>query len=179
MEASSPYRPPREVVSGSGREERDLLSDELARELIGARLIATLATLNADGSVHLVPLWYLWSAPHVLLPTSHATRKVRNLERDPRATLMIDDSRGGLDLRGITLTGEVEIDRGPDARETNRAIHLKYLTTEGRGLQAVEDYLGTDDVTLRFLPRRVSSWNLRDTSQGEQLRTRGGWRALD
>jgi PPOX class probable F420-dependent enzyme len=167
------------VVPRSRREEPDLLTDPLARELLASRLIANLATVDADGSVHVVPLWFLWRAPHVLLPTSHATRKIRNLERDPRATIMIDDSRGGFDLRGITLVGEASIDRGPAAVATNREIHLKYLTEDGRGLPAVDCYLATDDVTIRFMPHRHTSWNLRDTTQGEELRKHGGWLQLE
>jgi PPOX class probable F420-dependent enzyme len=167
------------VVPGGGGEERDVLSEPLARELLAARLIANFATLNADGTIHLVPLWFLWSPPHVLLPTSRATRKTRNLQRDPRATITIDDSRGGFDLRGITLVGEAAIDGGPGAVAVNREIHLKYLTEDGRRLPEVDRYLATDDVTVRFLPHRVSSWNLRDTPQGAAVHRTGAARPLD
>jgi PPOX class probable F420-dependent enzyme len=154
------------------------LSEALVRELLGARLIAKLGTLNADGSVHLVPLWFLWREPSILLPTHHATRKIRNLERDPRATLLIDDSRGGFDLRGVTLVGEATVERGPDVAATNREIHLRYLTPEGRALPEVESYLATDDVTINFVPTRITSFNLRDTPQSEAVRRVGAWRAL-
>jgi nitroimidazol reductase NimA-like FMN-containing flavoprotein (pyridoxamine 5'-phosphate oxidase superfamily) len=120
-------------------------------------------------------MWFLWDGGAVLFPSSGATRKARNLEREPRATVMIDDSRAGLDLRGITLTGRAEILRGPEALELNRRIHLKYLTERGRDLDVVDRYLSTDDVTIRFVPERVSSWNLRDTEQAQALRTTGGF----
>jgi PPOX class probable F420-dependent enzyme len=167
------------VVPGSSREERDLLSDPLCRELLAARLIANFATVNKDGTIHLVPLWFLWQAPNLLFPTNHATRKVRNLSRDPRATVMIDDSRGGFDLRGLTLVGEAVVDYGAAAVAANLQIHLKYLTDEGRRLAATEAYLATDDVTIRFTATRVSSWDLRGTPQGEAVKLAGGWRALD
>jgi len=167
------------VVPGGRGEERDLLAEGLARELLEARLIANFATLNRDGSVHLVPLWYLWDGEAVLLPTSGATRKVRNLERDARATVMIDDSRGGFDLRGITLTGRAAILRGGEAVALNRRIHLRYLTERGRDLEPVDRYLATDDVTIRFAPERVSSWDLRSTEQGRALIETGESRPLD
>jgi len=167
------------VVPGGRGEERDLLAEGLARELLEARLIANFATLNRDGSVHLVPLWYLWDGEAVLLPTSGATRKVRNLERDARATVMIDDSRGGFDLRGITLTGRVAILRGGEAVALNRRIHLRYLTERGRDLEPVDRYLATDDVTIRFAPERASSWDLRSTEQGRALIETGEFRPLD
>lgn len=124
-------------------------------------------------------MWFLWDGAAVLFPTSGATRKARNLERDPRATVMIDDSRGGLDLRGVTLTGRAEILRGAEALALNRRIHLKYLTEHGRDLEVVDRYLSTDDITVRFTPERVSSWNLADTEQGRALREGGEFHALD
>lgn len=157
------------MVPGRRGEERDILSADLPRELLDARLIASLATLNGDGSIHVVAMWFLWDGAAILSPTNHASRKARNLERDPRATVMIDDSRGGFDLRGITFVGRAEFVTGPAALELNRRIHLKYVTEEGLDLEPVRAYLSTDDVTIKFRPERVTSWDLRSTEQGRAL----------
>jgi PPOX class probable F420-dependent enzyme len=167
------------VVPGGRGEKRDVLSSSLAGELLSLRLIANLATLNPNGSVHLVGMWFLWDGESVLLPTSAATRKAKNVERDPRATVMIDDSRGGLDLRGVTITGRAEIVRDEGARDVNRRIHLKYLTESGRDLDVVDRYLSTDDVTIRVTPERASSWDLRNTEQGRALLTADRFHPLD
>jgi PPOX class probable F420-dependent enzyme len=147
--------------------------DDLVRELLDARLFANLATIDADGGIHLVAMWFLWDGEAVLMPTSHSTRKAKNLARDPRATVMIDDSRGGFDLRGVTVVGSAELLGGPEARDVNRRIHLKYLTERGRALEAVDRYLATDDVTIRLVPDRVSTWNLRDTEHGRAIAAEG------
>lgn len=160
-ELGDPYRPPRSAA--------ERLADPLVRELLAARLIANLATLNADGTVHLVAMWFLWDGEAILFPTSRTTRKARNVERDGRATVMVDDSRLGLDLRGVTLAGRAELVPPPRSFELNRGIHLKYLTERGRELPAIDEYLSTDDVTIRFLPEKVSAWNLRDTPQAQAL----------
>jgi PPOX class probable F420-dependent enzyme len=167
------------VVPGSRGEDHDLLTDQLVAELLEARLVANLATLNRDGSVHLVAMWFLYSDGALLIPTSGATRKVRNLERDARATIMVDDSRGGFDLRGVTLIGHAEIVRGERARELNPRVHLKYVTREGLALEPVRTYLATDDVTIAFRPERVSSWDLRSTEQCRALGEKGLHRPLD
>jgi PPOX class probable F420-dependent enzyme len=88
---------------------QDLLARPLGRELLEAPLVASLATLEPGGSVHVVPIWYLWDGDAVLMATSSTSRKVRNLERDARATVMIHDSPGGVDVRGVSLAGRVEI----------------------------------------------------------------------
>jgi PPOX class probable F420-dependent enzyme len=161
------------VVPGGRGKERDLLTGPLARELLAARLIANLATFNEDGSVHLVAMWFLWDGEAVLSPTSRATRKAKNVARDGRATVMIDDSRGAFDLRGLTLTGRAELVTGEAALELNHRVHLKYVTEKGLGLAPVREYLSTDDVTIRFTPERASSWDLRATDQGRALAESG------
>src|SRR2546425_993517 len=82
-----------------------------------ARLRAKLATFNRAGSIPLVAMWYLWDGEALLIATSHRTRKAKNLRRDPRATVMIDDSKGGFDLRGVTLVCEAEIVPSPESLE--------------------------------------------------------------
>jgi PPOX class probable F420-dependent enzyme len=150
----------------------------LTREILESRLIGNLATSNPDGSIHLVAMWFLWDGDALLIPTHERTRKARNLMRDSRATVMIDDSRGGFDLRGVTVVCRAEIVRAPEALELNRRIHLKYVTEHGLGLEAVGRYLATDDVTLRLRPVKISSWDLRNTEQGHALLVSGAFHRL-
>jgi PPOX class probable F420-dependent enzyme len=145
----------------------------LAEELLGLRLIATLATIDADGAPHAVPMWFAWDGGSVLIPTSGRTRKIRNLRRSPRATLMVEQCRGGLDIRGAMLTGSAAITEGTEARRLNRSIHLKYVTAEGLDLPEVRGYLDTDDVTIRLRPDRVVTWDLTD-SPGSRALARAG-----
>jgi PPOX class probable F420-dependent enzyme len=170
-----PYRGAREIDPDGARS----VADELAHELLDARLIANLATHNRDGSIHLVAMWFLWDGAALLSPTNRRTRKARNLRRDPRATVMIDDSKGGFDLRGVTLVCEGDIVDAPAARELNRRVHLKYVTEAGLELDAVERYLATDDVTLRLRPTKIGSWDLRNTEQGRALLEAGAFHRLE
>jgi PPOX class probable F420-dependent enzyme len=154
------------VVPGGRGERPDVLTTELARELLAARLMANLATHGRDGGIHLVPMWFLWDGEAILIPTNHATQKARNLERDPRASVMIDDSRDAFDLRGITVMGKVELVRAPDSFRLNRTIHLKYLSVAERDSARIDAYLATDDVTVRLIPIRAFAWDLRHTTSG-------------
>jgi PPOX class probable F420-dependent enzyme len=128
--------------------------------------MANLATHSRDGGIHLVPMWFLWDGEAILIPTNHSTQKARNLERDPRASVMIDDSREGFDLRGITIIGNAALVRAPDSFQLNRTIHLKYVTAAERDSVKIDAYLSTDDVTIRVQPIRAFAWDLRQTSSG-------------
>jgi PPOX class probable F420-dependent enzyme len=146
--------------------------------LLSSPLVAYLATLNRDGTPHVVGMWFVWDGEALLLPTSRETRKARNVLREPRATVTIDDSRGGLDLRGITIVGRAEVVDAPGSLELNRAIHRKYVTDRGLALDPVREYLLGDDITLRLLPERVSAWDLRETPQGRALIETGEYHTL-
>jgi hypothetical protein len=86
---------------------------------------------------------------------------------------MVEQARGGLDVRGVMLVGSVEITGGAEARRLNRSIHLKYVTAEGLELPEVRVYLDGDDVTIRLLPDRVATWDLTD-SPGSRALSRTG-----
>jgi PPOX class probable F420-dependent enzyme len=149
-------------------------------ELLGLRLIANLATINDDGSVHLVAMWFRRDGDRILIPTSHHTRKARNVRERPFATVMIDRSVGGMDLRGVIVRGSVEIVEADTARELNRSIHRRYVTEEGLELPEVDAYLrGGDDLTLAVAMERVTSWNLADSEAGRALHAAGGALPLD
>jgi PPOX class probable F420-dependent enzyme len=141
----------------------------VAEEVLALRLIATLATLGEDGSLHAVPMWFRWDGTSVLIPTNGRTVKIRNLRRSPRATVMVDQCRGGMEIRGVMLRGTGEILEGPEARELNRSIHLRYVSAEGLALPQVRRYLDTDDVTIRVHPERVATWDLTESPASRAL----------
>jgi PPOX class probable F420-dependent enzyme len=144
-------------------------------ELLSMRLIANLATIEDDGGIHLVPMWFLRVDNDICIPTSRNTHKYRNLRARPRASVMIDVSRAGLNLKGVLIRGRVELVDGEEARLINRLIHLKYVTPEALSDDRVSSYLSRgDDVTVKVHMGRLISWNLADSNAGKALRV-GGW----
>src|SRR5918996_1569048 len=108
-------------------------------------------------------------------PTSHHTHKYRNLKARPRASVMIDISKAGLDLRGVLIRRRVDLLYGEEVRQTNRLIHLKYVTPKGLNDAEVASYLSKgDDVTIKVHMDHLVSWNLADSKAGKALST-GRW----
>jgi nitroimidazol reductase NimA-like FMN-containing flavoprotein (pyridoxamine 5'-phosphate oxidase superfamily) len=149
-------------------------------ELLSMTLIANLATLDDDGGIHIVPMWFLRLGNEICIPTSRHTRKYKNLRARPRASVMIDISRAGLDLKGVLVRGSVVFVEGEEAKRINHAIHLKYVTPEGLSDANVASYLSKgDDITVKIHMDHLVNWNLADSEAGEALRV-GGWsRPLD
>jgi nitroimidazol reductase NimA-like FMN-containing flavoprotein (pyridoxamine 5'-phosphate oxidase superfamily) len=149
-------------------------------ELLSMTLIANLATLDDDGGIHIVPMWFLRLGNEICIPTSRHTRKYKNLRARPRASVMIDISRAGLDLKGVLVRGSVVLVEREEAKRINHAIHLKYVKPEGLSDANVASYLSKgDDITVKIHMDHLVNWNLADSEAGKALRV-GGWsRPLD
>jgi hypothetical protein len=90
---------------------------EVAAFLAGERTV-TCASAGPRGWPHLMPLWYVLrdppegkSGPRVWAWTYAASQKVRNLERDPRATLQVEAGEAYEELRGVMLECEAVLHR--------------------------------------------------------------------
>jgi hypothetical protein len=125
-------------------------------------------------------MWFLRVDNDICIPTSSHTRKYRNLRARPHASVMIDVSRAGLDLKGVLIRGRVELVYGEEARQINRLIHLKYVTLEGLSDANVSAYLSKgDDVTIKIHMDQLISWNLAGSKAGKALSVSGRFRPLD
>jgi len=154
-------------------------ADPLVRELLRKRLVGVLATLEPDGAPHVVPLWYAADGPRVILATSSRSRKVHNLERDPRATLCLHDSRPGTEVCGASLHGRVEIVGRPAAASLVDLVHSRYLTGTGEMLPDVRAFLVYDDVALVFELEHAWTWDERGNPATRALRSAGGALSLE
>ena len=91
------------------------------------------ATIGRDGWPHLMPLWYVVRDGRRCWGWTYAkSQKVRNLERDPRATLQVEAGAQYHELRGVML--ECEVERPPRHRDGRRARpgDLRPLRRRGR-----------------------------------------------
>jgi PPOX class probable F420-dependent enzyme len=130
--------------------------EDAVRELLALRLIATLGTIDDDGSIHLTPLWYLYDAGRLYLPTGARSRKARNLQARPAVTVLVDQ-RHGERHRWASAEGTATLLGGPDAKAINERVRARYLAAAGESTygQLIEAF---DDVTIVVTPRRWRFW---------------------
>ena len=131
------------------------------------------ATNGPRGWPHLMPLWYvprtvgddvqLWSW------TYGASQKVRNLERDPRATLLLEAGELYHELRGVMLECEVVVHRELDVVSAlGREILTRNAAPRGEPpVQLADDALqaiakqAVKRVGLQFVESRRATWDHR------------------
>lgn len=91
---------------------------------------AVLSTTGRDGSIHAVPVWFRWDGTAFRIITERGSAKHRNVVRNPRATLCIDERDGR--MRYVTAVGSVRVE-DEVTREERLALHTVY-----RGAEAAE-----------------------------------------
>jgi PPOX class probable F420-dependent enzyme len=149
-----------------------VLSEPFVRELVEARLVGVLSTYDPTGFIHSIPMWYAGNGDTVVFGTSSRSRKVRNLEQDPRATVVLHDSRPGYEVRGASIAGTVEVVRGDDAKALVALVHQRYLAPDALTDRTVQVFLASDDVALRFDPTSALTWDERGSDASRVLRSR-------
>jgi hypothetical protein len=152
----------------------DVLRDSLVRELLEARLVCVFATFDRAVGIHAVPMWYALDGDTVLLATGARSRKVRNLERDHRATLVLHDSRPGFEVCGASLVGTVELVRGTEAARFVARVHDRYVDRNAQQDPDARRFLASDDVALVLTPVSAFTWDERGSAAARAL-ARGGW----
>jgi hypothetical protein len=129
-----------------------------------------LATINGDGTPHVVPLWFVWLDGTAFMNSTLGNRTIRNLDRDPRATGCVDDGSTYDDLRGALLHGEVQ-PAGDDPRipDVEHRWSEKYLAGN-----PVPFHHWRNRMWLRMTPGRITSWDFRKIGEARAKAGAGG-----
>lgn len=129
-----------------------------------------LCSTGPDGLPDPVPMWFVVDdadgnhEPGIVLMTTYGkSQKVVNLRRDPRAVGLIEDGTAYNELRGLQLTGSIEVvDDDADVLDTLVRVGAKYSGAEDTP-QVRESLAGqaAKRVLLRLRPEKVVSWDHR------------------
>ncbi|MBA3363463.1 MAG: TIGR03618 family F420-dependent PPOX class oxidoreductase [Actinobacteria bacterium] len=119
-------------------------------------LVAVLATLRDDGTVLLSPVWHEWRDGGFNVWVGADDVKARNLRRDPRASILVAESKPP--LRGVEIRCSARI-LEEDARETAVRIASRYI-----GPEKGSAYVGSEGnhVTVRLEPGELRVWDFAD-----------------
>jgi PPOX class probable F420-dependent enzyme len=147
------------------RRDQIKLTPEEQLELLESERVVIVATHGPRGWPHVMPLWYVVRDGEIWIWTYAKSQKVRNLERDPRATLLVETGDEYRELRGVQIEAEAELIRDPE-RVLDYAKEMTVRYTDG--IDSVEDDAAAalqaqapKRVAIRFRYRRVASWDHR------------------
>ena len=147
------------------RRDQITLSETEQAELLDSERVVVVSSIGPRGWPHSMPMWFVVRDGEIWVWTYGKSQKVRNLERDPRATLLIETGTEYVELRGIQIEAEAELVRDPDrVAEFGAELTIRY----SEGIDAVEGDAAaalraqaTKRVAIRFEPIRVATWDHR------------------
>ena len=146
----------------SRRDQIKMTEQEVADFLEEQRVVVC-ATNGRDGFPHLMPLWYVVRDGELWAWTFAKSQKVRNLERDTRATLQVEAGEEYQELRGVMLKCDVEVIRETErVRDLGLDIFARYTGGElGDEVRAMVEKQAAKRVAMRFVERDRATWDHR------------------
>ena len=114
------------------------------------------SSIDPGGTPHTVPLGYFCSGDELLMGVGDGTAKVRNVERDSRASAMVENGKTFDDIKGVLIQGRAFIHRDPTEV-------LAYMQEGARQRGSAAENLPRDArpgaVFIRLTPERILSWD--------------------
>lgn len=149
------------------------LTDAEVQALLRDNLKVQVASLGNDGWPHLTTLFYVLDpAGRIAFWTYAASQKIRNLERDPWVSALVEDGIRYDELRGVSIRGRAEVIRDPEAIYTiGSAVAVAMagvpsLSDLGEmGISMVRRQ-ATKRVAVVIHPENVASWDHRKLARG-------------
>lgn len=147
----------------SRRDQIRMTEDEV-RAFLDEHKTLQVASINRDGTPHLVAMWYgLLDDGDLAFWTYGKSQKVLNLRRDPRLTCLVEDGEKYEELRGVSIsgTGVVSEDRDTVMR-VGEAVYARYNagTLDDAAREGIE-YAGAKRVAVTVRPEKIVSWDHR------------------
>ncbi|WP_203335673.1 pyridoxamine 5'-phosphate oxidase family protein [Nocardioides limicola] len=141
------------------------MTDVEVTEFLQDQIKVQVATVGADGSPHLTTLFYVVDDGRIAFWTYGSSQKIRNLRRDPRISVLVEDGTEYSELRGVSITGRGRLVE--DHQEKFRIGAAVAVRMTGVSSFAELGELGRDEVerqaTKRVVvvvePEKVATWD--------------------
>jgi PPOX class probable F420-dependent enzyme len=149
---------------GHGVKQRDLITmtPEEVDAFLHERRAMTMCTINHDGSIHAVAMWYGFVDGCVAIETKAKAQKAVNLGRDPRMTCMFEDGDYYEELRGVELVGRAEVLEDPDKMwELGVNLFERYYGAYTDELRPFVETMLNKRIVAKLVVDRTVSWDHR------------------
>jgi PPOX class probable F420-dependent enzyme len=126
-----------------------------------------ITSINRDGTPHPMPMWYgVEPDGSIVMTTFTKSQKIRNIERDPRVTLLVEDGTVYGELRGVVIYGKADLVRDTDqvveilARVSTKALDNPDDSTRDNIRKAVRG-TAPKRTGIRVHPDKIVTWDHR------------------
>ena len=153
---------PADQQMGKGVNQRAAItmSDDEIDEFLRGKHTMSLASLNADGTIHMVAMWYGFLEGEVAFETKAKSQKVQNLRRNPTITCMVESGDTYNELRGVQIVGTAEIFEERDRLiEMGKSVFERHVGPYTDDMLPAVEMMLNKRVGIKVNPVRVASWD--------------------
>ncbi len=154
---------PRPYGSGTKQRNQVAMSPEEIADFIAEKHTLSIATLNRDGSIHMVAMWYGFLEGEIAFTSKAKAQKVLNLRRNPNITVMAEEGEAYNELVGVQIQGTAEIVEDPERMFAAGISVFERHTApydEERNHKHVDSLL-YKRVVIKVNPIKIASWDHR------------------
>jgi nitroimidazol reductase NimA-like FMN-containing flavoprotein (pyridoxamine 5'-phosphate oxidase superfamily) len=135
----------------------------LVDAFLAAPHIARLATADAAGAPHVVPVWYGWDGSALWVSSFANTRKISQIEHNPAISVAIDLVDADGTTRAVILEGSAELIRQPRelVHQKSTWIYTRYLGPQGVLAADPQSWIVDPlNLLIKLVPRHISTWGI-------------------
>ena len=144
----------------AGRRDAIKMSDVEMRSFLEEGRDLQVASINADGTPHLVTMWYVVRDGEIAFWTYAKSQKVVNLRRDPRLTVLVATGEVYEQLKGVSVTGRAElVDDPDDVLRYGEAVYERYWGPLNETVLEGVRAMSTKRVVIVVKPEKILSWD--------------------
>jgi PPOX class probable F420-dependent enzyme len=147
---------------GKGIKQRDKIkmTDAEIDEFLHQKHTMSLASINADGTIHVVAMWYGFLEGEVAFETKAKSQKVANLRRNPNITCMVESGDDYNELKGVQIIGTAEIFEERDRLiEMGKSVFERHVGPYTDDMLPAVEMMLNKRVGIKVNPVRVASWD--------------------
>jgi PPOX class probable F420-dependent enzyme len=146
------------------KREQIQMSDQEVASFLEEQRVVNVSTIGRDGWPHMTALWYVMRDSEPWIWTYAKSQKVRNLERDRRATLLVEAGHEYHELMGVMLKTTTELHRDLDTvAEFGEELFNRYQGRQTRGIDdSAREALraqAAKRVAIQFQVTETVSWD--------------------
>ena len=144
------------------RRDQIRMSDEDRDAFLAGRRTMQVATHGADGTIHLVAMWYGFDDDRPAFETFARSQKVLNLRRNPNVTVLVEDGDSYETLRGVQIVGRAELIEEGDPRviDIAESVVNRYIDTSGpEEARAVAEAMANKRAGVVIHADKIVTWD--------------------
>jgi PPOX class probable F420-dependent enzyme len=148
-------------LRGVSRRDQIRMTDDQIRTFLEDGRDLQVASINADGTPHLVTMWYAVRDGRLAFWTYAKSQKIVNLRRDPRLTVLVATGDRYEELRGVSISGQAElVDERDEVIGYGEAVYERYWgPIDNDAVREGVRAMGSKRVVVVVNPEKVVSWD--------------------